>query len=180
MPWDDVVTLRWCVHRFLTQDVLPAIRPGQSVLEVGPMHHGSCPVPDALVDTKAAVLAAGATYVSCDPDPAAGATVVADFLEPTAFYGDEQFDHIIACEVLEHIPRVWEAPAVLASLLKPGGTLWLSSPFMFEKHGPSPDCWRFTDDGLRALFSPLFLIDVWASDLHSEPLHYCARATRRR
>lgn len=179
MPSDDVVRLRWCVHRFLTQGVLPAVRPGQSVLEIGPMHAGSCPVPEAFVDTKPAVLAAGATYVSCDPDPAAGATVMADFLEPTAFYGGETFDHIIACEVFEHVPRVWQAPAALASLLKPAGTLWLSTPFMFEKHGPSPDCWRFTDDGLRALFSPLFLIDIWASDSHDRPLHYCGRAVKR-
>lgn len=177
---DDVVRLRWLVHGFLTKDVLPSIRSGESVLEIGPMHHGSCPVPEAFVDTKAAVLAAGATYVSCDPDPAAGATVMADFLEPTAFYGGETFDHIIACEVLEHVPRVWQAPAALASLLKHGGTLWLSTPFMFEKHGPAPDCWRFTDEGLRQLFGPLFLVDVWASDEHERPLHYCARAKKRK
>lgn len=179
MAWDDVVRLRWCVHGFLTKDVLPAIKPGQTVLEIGPMHQGSCPVPEAFVDTKAAVEAAGATYVSCDPDPAAGATVVADFLEPTAFYGNEQFDHIVACEVFEHVPRVWDAPATLAGLLKQKGELWLSTPFMFEKHGPEPDCWRFTDEGLRALFGKHFLIDVWASDEHSRPLHYCARATKR-
>ena len=180
MPSDKVIRLRELVRDFLVRDVLPAITAGDAVLEIGPMHAGSCPVPDCFVDTKAAIEAVGATYTSCDPDPAANATVVADFLEPTAFYGDERFDHIIACEVFEHVPRVWQAPAALAGLLKPGGTLWLSTPFMFEKHGPSPDCWRFTDEGLRQLFGPLFLIDVWASDEHSEPLHYCARATRRR
>lgn len=179
MPFEKVIRLRELVRDFLVHDVLPAMQPGQTVLEIGPMHAGSCPVPDCFVDTKAAILAAGATYVSCDPDPAAGATIVADFLEPTAFYGDEQFDHIIACEVFEHVPRVWDAPVVLAGLLKPGGTLWLSTPFMFEKHGPAPDCWRFTDDGLLQLFGRHFLLDVWASDAHSEPLHYCARGTKR-
>lgn len=180
MPFEKVIRLRELVRDFLVRDVLPAIKPGQTVLEIGPMHAGSCPVPGCFVDTKAAIEAVGATYVSCDPDPAANATVVADFLEPTAFYGDERFDHIIACEVFEHVPRVWQAPAALAGLLKPDGTLWFSTPFLFEKHGPSPDCWRFTDEGLRQLFGPLFLLDVWASDEHSEPLHYCARATRRR
>jgi SAM-dependent methyltransferase len=179
MPSDTVIRLRHLVHTFLHRDVLPSITQGDAVLEIGPMHAGSCPVPEAFVDTKAAVLAAGGGYTSCDPDPAAGATICADFLEPTAFYGNEQFDHIVACEVFEHVPRVWDAPAVLAGLLKPGGVLWLSTPFMFEKHGPAPDCWRFTDDGLRALFGRHFFLDVWASDGHAEPLHYCARAVKR-
>lgn len=179
MPWDDVVRLRGCVHSFLTQEVLPSIRAGDSVLEIGPMHQGSCPVPEAFVDTKAAVEAAGAAYVSCDPDPAAGATVVADFLEPTAFCACEAFDHIIACEVFEHVPRVWEAPAVLAGLLKPGGLLWFSMPFMFEQHGPAPDCWRFTGEGIRQLFGRQFFLRVRSSDSHNSPLHYCAIGVKR-
>lgn len=179
MGFEKIERLRWLVHGFLTKDVLPSIQPGDSVLEIGPMHAGSCPVPSAFVDTKAAVEAAGATYVSCDPDPAANATIRADFLEPTAFCRNERFDHIIACEVLEHVPHVWLAPPTFSSLLKSNGTLWLSTPFMFEKHGPAPDCWRFTDDGLRSLLKMHFFVDVWASDEHSEPLHYCARATKR-
>lgn len=173
----EVESLRWLVHSFLTNDVLPSVRAGDAVLEVGPAHAGSCPVPEAFVDVRAAVEARGGTYVSIDPDPAAGATVTADFLEPTAFYAGESFDHIVACEVFEHVPRVWEAPGVLRSLLKPGGTLWFSTPFHFRLHGPKPDCWRFSADGIRALFGRQFTLAITASDDGPTPLHYRVRAT---
>ena len=65
----EVESLRWLVHSFLTNDVLPSIQAGDAVLEVGPAHAGSCPVPEAFVDVRAAVEARGGTYVSIDPDP---------------------------------------------------------------------------------------------------------------
>ena len=173
----EVERLRWLVHSFLTSDVLANVCPGDAVLEIGPAHAGSCPVPEAFVDVQAEVVANGATYVSIDPDPAAGATVTADFLEPTAFCAGETFDHIIACEVLEHVPRIWEAPGVLRSLLKPGGTLWFSTPFFFRLHGPKPDCWRLSSDGIQALFGKHFALSIRASDDTATPLHYCVRAT---
>ena len=172
MAWDDVVRLRRCVQSFLLERVLPEVRPGDRVLEIGPAHPGSCPVPDAFVDVKAAVLAAGATYLSVDPDPAAKADITADFLQAEAFYGDDQFDKIIACEVFEHVPNVWQAPKAIHSLLAPGGTLYFSTPFLFEQHSPSPDCWRFCADGLRHLFGGLFSLEVIASDSGPSPLHY--------
>lgn len=179
MPSDKVIRLRESVRDFLVRTVLPSIGAGESVLEIGPMHAGSCPVPGCFVDTKAAIEAAGAAYVSCDPDAAAGATINSDFMDPAAFGAGERFDHIIACEVFEHVPAVWDAPAVLASLMPPGGTLWFSTPFAFEIHGPHPDCWRFTAEGLGQLFGRHFDLQVHASDSHSEPLHYCVRGTRK-
>lgn len=165
----DLVRLRGLVRSFLVDDVLPAIRPNQSVLEIGPMHAGSCPVPDAFVDTAQAIRLSGASYESCDPDPAAGADYQESFLD---LAGVDAYDHVIACEVLEHVTAVWEAPAVLSRLLRTGGTLWFSMPFWFEQHGPAPDCWRFTAAGIRALFGPQFSLEIKASDEGTTPLHY--------
>lgn len=168
----EVIELRRLVCTFLTGDVLPSIQPLDGVLEIGPMHAGSCPSPDHYVDTRAAVIAADASYVSIDPDPAAHATITANFLVEDIFHPQEKFDHIIACEVFEHVPDIWKAPAVLRSLLKPGGTLWFSTPFHFRLHGPKPDCWRFTADGLRALFGGHFDLTILPSDDGPTPLHY--------
>jgi hypothetical protein len=33
-----------------------------------------------------------------------------------------------------------------------GGLAFISTPSNFRIHGPLPDCWRFTEHGLRALF----------------------------
>ena len=60
-------------------------------------------------------------------------------------------DCVICCEVLEHIPE----PAVCCNemfrVLKPGGTLIISTPFMFPIHADPHDFYRYSPDGLRYL-----------------------------
>lgn len=172
----DIERLRWCVHDFLVQRVIPSVSFGDSVLEIGPSHEGTSPVPEAFVNTKWLVQQCGATYTSIDRDPAAQATICGVFLAAGVFHEHEYFHHIIACEVFEHVPDVWRAPAVLRSLLLPGGTLWFSTPFMFRQHGPKPDCWRLTEDGIRHLFGERFSLTILPSDNGPAPLHHCVIA----
>lgn len=57
-------------------------------------------------------------------------------------FPDDTFDHVIAAEVMEHIPDDLAAAGELARVLKPGGTLAVSVPAWL----PEVVCWKLTDE----------------------------------
>lgn len=57
-------------------------------------------------------------------------------------FPDTTFDHIIAAEVMEHIPDDEMAAAELARVLKPGGTIAVTVPAWL----PEVVCWRLSDE----------------------------------
>lgn len=60
------------------------------------------------------------------------------------------FDTIVCLEVLEYVWAPHEALTEMQRLLRPGGTLMLSTPFFHRVDAPD-DYWRFTEPGLRRL-----------------------------
>lgn len=72
---------------------------------------------------------------------------------------DNSFDGIIIRGVLEHIESPHLAVAELNRVLKPGGLIYSSIPFMQAYH-PSPgDFQRYTIDGIQRLFHEFEKID---------------------
>lgn len=63
-----------------------------------------------------------------------------------------QFAHIDCLSVLEHSRRPWLLAANLERLLVPGGTIYLTVPFVWRLHGYPSDYWRFTQRGVEELF----------------------------
>ncbi|MEY2421332.1 MAG: hypothetical protein QOI95_1399 [Acidimicrobiaceae bacterium] len=57
-------------------------------------------------------------------------------------FPDNSFDHVIAAEVLEHIPADKAAMAELARVLKPGGTIAVTVPAWLAERV----CWALTDE----------------------------------
>jgi SAM-dependent methyltransferase len=53
-------------------------------------------------------------------------------------------DLVIATEVFEHIPYFWRAMPTLGRLVRPGGFLVFTVPFMYEFHLSPADFWRMT------------------------------------
>jgi len=87
----------------------------------------------------------------------------------------EYFDLIICTEVLEHTLNPFDAIEELYRILKKGGILMLSTPFNFRIHGPLPDCWRFTEHGLRQLLKKFENIEITSLDDKERflmPYHY--------
>jgi len=56
-------------------------------------------------------------------------------------FADDEFDVVVAAEVLEHIPDDTGAMAELARVLRPGGTLAVTVPRWL----PEQVCWRLSD-----------------------------------
>jgi len=85
-----------------------------------------------------------------DIDPKTTPTYVADICQTNAAISTDRFDVIVCTEVLEHVVQPFLAVEEIRRMLKPGGCLIGTTPFNFRIHGPLPDCWRFTEHGLRA------------------------------
>jgi SAM-dependent methyltransferase len=72
---------------------------------------------------------------------------------------------VMAIEVFEHLPEPWLAADELRRILRPGGKAVITTPFQTGYHGSSGphgygDYFRYTEDGLRSLFSEFARIDV--------------------
>ena len=117
-----------------------------------------------------------------DIDPSSGATWIGDICKHNAFLADGAFDFIVCTEVLEHVLEPFAAVAELRRLLRVGGLLFLTAPFNFRIHGPLPDCWRFTEHGLRSLFRDWEIAELGSietPDRFLMPIHYTLIARKR-
>ena len=72
-------------------------------------------------------------------------------------FRDKSLDGVICSEVLEHVPNYQAALDEIARVLRPGGKLLITSPFVFPLHGP-PDFWRFTPEAFQLLLREQFTI----------------------
>jgi SAM-dependent methyltransferase len=149
-----------------------ALAPGR-LLDIAPqIHEGARPFFPAYI-----------TVETLDIDPASGCTYIGDICQTNPQLADSSFDYVVCTEVLEHTLQPWYAISEIARILKPGGVLFLSVPFNFRIHGPLPDCWRFTEHGIRALLSSAFEIvefdAIETSDRPLMPIHYTVVAIKK-
>lgn len=65
---------------------------------------------------------------------------------------DNAYDVIISGQFFEHLEFFWLTMSQIARVLKPGGYVCIIVPSNGPKHGGNmPNCYRFYEDGLRAL-----------------------------
>lgn len=98
-------------------------------------------------------------YIRLDIKPTPGITDVVGDGVALPFQA-RQFDCIFASEVLEHISKPFLFAEELSRVLRPGGTIILTVPFMFHKHGDPYDYWRPTEQGMRELFKSFANVKV--------------------
>jgi SAM-dependent methyltransferase len=93
-------------------------------------------------------------------------TYVGDLTKYNAFLADSSFDCVACLEVLEHTLNPFDAVKELRRILKHQGYLLVSAPLNFRIHGPSPDCWRFTEHGWTVLLRDF---DIVQTDIMETP-----------
>ena len=116
-----------------------------------------------------------------DIDASTNSTYTADLCNNNSEMIPDNFYDIVVCtEVLEHTLQPFHAVDEIFRILKPGGTCYISTPFNFRIHGPLPDCWRFTEHGLRQLFVNFNDVEIHAteSDRFLAPIHYTLTAKK--
>lgn len=140
-------------------------KPEFVVLDVAPQIYEGC----SEFYTKANV-------ETLDLDENSGATYIADLCNDNSDkIPSDRFDALICTEVLEHVNQPFDAVKEIYRILKPGGKVFISTPYNFRIHGPLPDNWRFTIHGLRTLFSKfedVIIEEVSTQDRDLMPIHY--------
>ncbi|WP_448388526.1 class I SAM-dependent methyltransferase [Microbacterium aurum] len=75
-------------------------------------------------------------------------------------YPADAYDFVVLDEILEHVPRPWVAVEEVRRILKPGGTLITSSPFMIAVHKVPEDYWRFTKEAMSILLEKYTAVET--------------------
>jgi len=96
-----------------------------------------------------------------DIDPDRGPEFVVDVCNMHCFR-DGTFDFIFMMEVLEHVRDPHVALSEIQRVLKPGGKMLMSTPFVFEAHDVPHDYYQFTKFGLQYLLRDYASVEVHA------------------
>lgn len=166
-----LLKIRANIEQFLARCGQQYSRAGAMVLDVAPQdHRGAAPHFQT------------STLHTLDINPLSGATYVADLCASSTGVPHDSYDYVVCTEVLEHTLQPFTAVGNLRKLLKPGGLIFVTTPFNFRIHGPLPDCWRFTEHGLRALFHDYEILELSALECERflMPIQYSLIARRPR
>jgi SAM-dependent methyltransferase len=135
-PWERGPILEFI--RAMAQTVSPGAR----VLDVGA---GDAPYAELFAHTE---------YVTLDweSSPHEGARAASVSASADAIpLPDASFDVIVLTQVLEHVRAPADVMIEIARVLRPGGRLFATVPFVWELHEEPHDYWRFTRYALGAL-----------------------------
>ena len=88
----------------------------------------------------------------CDIESGPNVDHVFDLTERPPEYLINKFNLIITSSTLEHVSAPWKAAECLENLLKPGGYIYISVPWVWRYHAYPNDYWRFNRHSLEFLF----------------------------
>jgi 2-polyprenyl-3-methyl-5-hydroxy-6-metoxy-1,4-benzoquinol methylase len=95
----------------------------------------------------------GLEVLSIDVADRAGEVDILGDLQDMPAVASGSVDTVLCTQVLEHLPRPWQAMAEFARVLRPGGVLVLSTPHLSAVHEAPHDFYRYTSYGLRELLA---------------------------
>ena len=104
--------------------------------------------------------------VVVDVNPGPGITITASVYDLP--FKDGEFDLVLCIAVLEHLEDPIKAAHEMRRVLKSGGRIIISVPFMFPIHDAPNDYWRFTKFGLRKLFSEGWIIETVVAESNTQ------------
>lgn len=106
-------------------------------------------------------------FLGMDLEDGANVDRVLDICESAASLkaglGEEAFDLVLCCHVLEHTRDPWRAARNIEGLLRPGGHVFVSAAWSQAFHATPDDLWRFSVRGLMRLFGRLEIVAAFYS-----------------
>lgn len=99
---------------------------------------------------KEIILQKASEYRSCDAVKNKNIDDVCDVLKLK--YPPESFDTIISTQVMEHVNNPYKMATEIYKVLKPGGKVIVTAPFLIPMHFDTGDYFRFTAGGLSEIF----------------------------
>jgi hypothetical protein len=176
----EIYFLRKSVFDFFQNTILKTEK--NKILEIGPMDIKFTPLKEFYIDTKKEFESKGKTYKNCDIFPESNCDYICDIMDLEKNI-NEKFDVIIACEVIEHVGKIWKLQDIFYNLLNENGEVYLSSPYHFFLHNPFPDYWRISKWGWELLFSEKFDVEISETFFEQDdrkPLHYKIKLTKKK
>ena len=113
--------------------------------------------------------------VTLDISSSSNPDIIADITKYNKQIPSNHFDALMCTEVLEHVVDPFAAVRELRRITKVGGFILVTTPLNARIHGPIPDCWRFTEFGLKVLFRDFEIVyfdKLDTEDRNLFPLHY--------
>jgi SAM-dependent methyltransferase len=92
--------------------------------------------------------------IGLDIHPGYNVDLVGDAHVLSRFVRERSLDGVLSASVLEHLQAPWLVAAEINRVLKPGGFVYHQVPGAWPAHAQPNDFWRFSAEGLRALFGP--------------------------
>jgi hypothetical protein len=115
-----------------------------SVLEIGSKNYGNT--------ATFRDFYASNVYVGVDLEAGPNVDVVADLTRQGHGLQNNAFALVICCSVLEHVKKPWLFAPVVSDLVKLGGHLYISVPWVWPYHAFPDDYYRYSFRGIQELF----------------------------
>lgn len=116
--------------------------------------------------SKRSLFSDGASYTGFDYYSDANTDVVGDAHKLSQYFSGQKFDAIFSTSVFEHLAMPWVVAMEINKLLAVGGITFHSTHFAWPLHERPWDFWRFSDEGLKVLFSQAVGFEVIRSELY--------------
>jgi len=105
-------------------------------------------------------------YVGTDIQPGLDVDVVADVHSLSQTFGEESFDVILSFSTFEHIKYPVLAAHEIMKTLRVGGHVFIQTHFVYHEHAYPYDYYRYTREGLSALFPPTMNFKTHGASFH--------------
>jgi len=102
-------------------------------------------------------------YVGIDLEEGENVDHILDLTEGLGPLAKEHFSLGICCSVLEHVRKPWLMADNISAVIRPGGSIYISVPWVWRYHAYPDDYFRFSWRGIAELFPDFDWRDVYYS-----------------
>lgn len=97
-----------------------------------------------------------ASYIGTDIEQGPRVDRICDAVKLVETFGAKSFDIVVSTEMIEHAPHWREVISNFKRLLRPGGTLFITTRSLgFGYHGYPYDYWRYEVSDMEAIFADM-------------------------
>jgi len=105
----------------------------------------------------------GNEYIGIDIEPGKGVDSQVDLTKGIEPFQENYFSLVICTSVLEHVAQPWVMAENITKILTPEGKLYISVPWVHRYHPYPDDYYRFSPQGIKAIFPELVWGDIYYS-----------------